>query len=183
MVEVPPIPPDKRPVFYLPRSANIPKEWIIRRDLYSQVVVWPSRSIPEKTYELHVDLDNRKIACTCPGFHFRGRCQHIRALLFATYKALKKKGVQGTSIAAYHSFTPEELNARERAVFKALMDGGPATDRQLAARLHWGINCITPRRGALRDQGAVAEFGKIAGPEGRPETVWVAIDSLREEAS
>ena len=180
MVEVPPVPPNRRPVFYLPAGANIPREWIIRRNLYRQVVVWPSASIPGLNYELGINLDSRKVTCNCPGFNFRGTCRHIRHFLSSVYKKKRKKGVQDTSLAAYYSFSPEELEQKQRAVYEALLQG-PATDKELAAWLHWPINCITPRRGELCAMGAVAEYGRIAGPSGRPETVWVALDTLRED--
>jgi hypothetical protein len=55
---------------------------------------------------------------------------------------------------AYEAVKPKRLTKQE-IVWRMLRHEGDATDRELAARLGWPINTITPRRGELVAAGRV----------------------------
>lgn len=82
-----------------------------------------------------------------------------------------------TSLPAYHSILGD-LSLKQEAVWIALYESGEMTDQQLAAYLHWPINCVTPRRGELEEMRLVVEAGTKIGETHRPCTIWKAI--LRE---
>lgn len=182
MPELPPPPGKKRPLFFLPRGAHVPREWKRKVTLEQMVVVVPSwGTTGAEEFEITVRLHDGLMSCSCPGFRYHGRCHHIRGLLWFSYKPARRAGVQATSLVAFRSIQ-DVISARERAVFDELLKG-PGTNKELAGRLGWPINCVTPRVKALRDQGAVAEYGRVIGSCGRPETVWVAVDTLQEAVS
>lgn len=164
-----------RPMVFMPTGANIPEKWIARETDRSVTVVMPSRSVQGYVHEVCMQKDSRALSCSCPGFDFNGHCAHTAGLIWVCYKRSRKKGVQDTSIDAYHSFTADELEDRQLAVYKELLSGGPGSNNELAARLRWPINTITPRVGELREMGVVIEAGRQKSACNRTETIWMAI--------
>lgn len=65
--------------------------------------------------------------------------------------------VQSTSLHAYHSEVVPTLGDRQRAVYDELEKAENLTNSELAGRLNWPINCITPRVYELREVGVVVE--------------------------
>jgi DNA-binding MarR family transcriptional regulator len=63
--------------------------------------------------------------------------------------------MQMTSIEAFHSL--KNLGAKQQAVLDELTN--PMTNRQLARRLGWEINRVTPRVNELVALGFVTEHG------------------------
>jgi hypothetical protein len=169
-----------RPIMRIPPGANIPPIWISRRDSYSVITVpWPSSTTPGVMYDIQVDLESRILQCSCKGFQYHGRCRHLGYFSGACYKRMRKKGVQDTSLAAFYSFTPEQLNQYQEQVYQVIRNG-PITDKQIAQRLGWPINRETPRRGELCKMGRVAEFGKLVNAGQLPETLWIVVDNPQE---
>lgn len=77
--------------------------------------------------------------------------------------------VQATSLAAYDSVA---LGARQAEVLAAITELGECTDQQIADRLGWTINRVTPRRGELEEAGLVIRTAVRPGPTGRKVSVW-----------
>lgn len=77
--------------------------------------------------------------------------------------------VQPTSRWAYETV---EVAARQQDVIGALRELGEATDQQIAERLNWTINRVTPRRGELvaMNLAALARLGFNAS--GRKVSYW-----------
>lgn len=79
-----------------------------------------------------------------------------------------------TSRSAYHSVIPK-LNEKQAAVLAVLEASTvPLNDREIADKLGWTINRVTPRRGELCDMGKVVDAGKRKGASGRDAYQWVA---------
>jgi hypothetical protein len=162
----------------LPIGANIPREWCVKLTEERMEIVVPSRSKQGQNYLVELDNHTRLLSCDCNGFKYRGYCHHTAGLIWMTYKKSRKKGVQDTSLAAYYSFTEDDLGERQLAVYNELSKC-PGSNKELAMRMHWPINTITPRCKELRDMGAVIEFGKQLDPKtNRQEMVWMAIPGL-----
>lgn len=68
--------------------------------------------------------------------------------------------IQDTSIKAYRQDALPTLSERQEAVVGALEALGTATNSELAHRLNWSINRVTPRVYELRKAGRVIEAGK-----------------------
>jgi hypothetical protein len=68
------------------------------------------------------------------------------------------------------------LTERQQQLAAALGELGVATDQQLAMRLGWPINCVTPRRGELVELGVVVRADLRKGPTGRLVSVWRPVD-------
>lgn len=82
--------------------------------------------------------------------------------------------MQQTSLFAYAQLQadPVRLSERQRKVYQALQEK-PATDKETAAKLHWPINTVTPRRGELVKIGLVEKCGTHWDENTeRPEYVW-----------
>ena len=159
----------------LPKGANIPSHWIRSATVEKAVIQMPSRSVPRVNYDVELNYETNELKCECQGFNFRGKCAHLAALKFATYKkkSKKKKGMADTSLESFYSFTPDDLGDRQKAVFKELTNSGPMSNKQLSNKIHWPINTITPRVKELRDMGLVDEYGtRYDANTNRREIVW-----------
>ena len=81
--------------------------------------------------------------------------------------------VTHTSLEAYDSV---DLNARQGDVMRAIQAlhaaGRRPCDQDIAARLGWTINRVTPRRGELETFGLVFCTCLKIGPTGRRVSVW-----------
>lgn len=181
------MPPTAYPRFFMPLTANIPKEYIVHRDLFVTVLAVPGWGTgPKTTYYVEMDNITREVICDkdCPGFASHHNCHHVRGIIWLCNKPAKKKGIHKHSIESYYKFTPEQLNERRRVVFYTVKANAPLTDKDIARILGWSINRVTPRRGELRDQGLIAEFGsRYDEKTSRHESLWVtAWEPVLEEA-
>jgi len=79
--------------------------------------------------------------------------------------------VQQTSILAYQ-VAKNNLSRTQSAVFNALEEIGPATNKQLAKHLGFEINSVTPRTLELRGKGKVVECFKGEDITGRTAIYW-----------
>lgn len=64
--------------------------------------------------------------------------------------------IQDTSLWAY-SLATQNLGKKQKEVLDCLRYFPDATNAELAARMNWPINRVTPRMGELRKQGLVLE--------------------------
>ncbi len=76
---------------------------------------------------------------------------------------------QDTSVSAFMG-VQHVLGARQKAVYEVL-EKGRMTDKQIAERLGWAINEITPRRGELVKMGLVRKAG-VTKQDGRSAILW-----------
>jgi len=76
--------------------------------------------------------------------------------------------IQQTSLEA---FSGSERSLKRHEVLKALKGLVFGSDKELATRLGWPINCVTPRRGELVRVGLVERVG-FAWDNGRRCIVW-----------
>ena len=67
--------------------------------------------------------------------------------------------IQDTSLHAY-ALATQNLGAKQKQVLDALRYFPDATNAEIAVRLAWTINRVTPRMGELRKQGLVFDAGK-----------------------
>jgi DNA-binding MarR family transcriptional regulator len=67
--------------------------------------------------------------------------------------------IQDTSLHAY-ALATQNLGAKQKQVLDALRFFPDATNAEIAARLGWPINRVTPRMKELREQGLVLEAGR-----------------------
>lgn len=69
-----------------------------------------------------------------------------------------------------------DVTAGQKAVALAIRELHAARarpcDQDVAARLEWTINRVTPRRGELEEMGLVYRAGFKTGPMGRRVSVW-----------
>lgn len=77
------------------------------------------------------------------------------------------------SIMAYRAFAPKELSKKQNTVLAFLLKYGSMSNKELAAKIGWPINTITPRVKELRDLGLV-ELDSIKWDcrTNRAESVW-----------
>lgn len=86
-----------------------------------------------------------------------------------------------TSKASYRKLN--DLGDKQREVYDALKQIGPATDRELTEHLNWEINQLLPRRGELVDFGFIKKSGEKWNPATkRSVTLWAATDPLADRA-
>lgn len=185
-------PPKRRPTFYLPPNANIPKEWIKHADLDIVVVPSWSRSGFDSTHEITIRMRDRKMFCDdfCPGFLHRGECHHVRGLIWFTSKPMRRRarttsgGVADTSRMAFHSMGEQERSMCRRRVYETLRALGPMTNRQIARVLGWEINRVTGRTNELVNEfGMAAQCGYASDPQtGHPGKLWMALESFNPES-
>ena len=64
--------------------------------------------------------------------------------------------IQQTSIEAYHEV---RLAQNQAIVFSCFERYGGMTNNEVARKLGWGINCVTPRVFELRNMGLLVEAG------------------------
>lgn len=63
----------------------------------------------------------------------------------------------------------EDLVGKQLKVFDCFRDAGrPLTDKEVSLILGWPINCVTPRRGELQNDGFLDYFDTIIQPNKRP---------------
>lgn len=77
------------------------------------------------------------------------------------------------SIIAYRAFAPKELSKKQNTVLAFLLKYGAMSNKELAAKIGWPINTITPRIKELRDLGIVElDCIKWDHHTNRAESVW-----------
>lgn len=82
--------------------------------------------------------------------------------------------ISDTSIKAYKEDALPTLGQRQAVVLRALEALGAATNSELAQKLDWTINRVTPRVYELRKAGKVTDDGKRPCKiTGRVAYVWV----------
>ena len=79
--------------------------------------------------------------------------------------------MQKTSMDAYLSIK-RELGNKQQIIFDSLKFIGPATNENMALRLNWPINRVTPRMGELRKLGMVKQMYEEPGKSGKMAIVW-----------
>jgi hypothetical protein len=81
--------------------------------------------------------------------------------------------VQYTSLDAYLSITPKHLCHAQKMVHEAIARMGEATDKDIADRLRWPINRVTPRRGELQSMNRIRCIGERKDDQtGRRMMIW-----------
>lgn len=78
---------------------------------------------------------------------------------------------QQTSILAYQT-AKKNLSKTQTAVFDAVEDIGPATNKQIAKHIGYEINSVTPRTKELRLKGKVVECFRGEDESGRTAIYW-----------
>lgn len=63
--------------------------------------------------------------------------------------------IQQTSLEAYFSEVKPHINHNQKLVLEAIVSIGPASNKQIAERMGWQINSITPRVLELRKKKLV----------------------------
>ena len=87
-----------------------------------------------------------------------------------------KTAVQDTSQDTYHREVKPSLGERQQRVYDALQGTEGLTNSELAVKLNWPINTITPRVYELREAGLVADGGtRKCQVTGRTAHVWEVI--------
>jgi Mn-dependent DtxR family transcriptional regulator len=81
--------------------------------------------------------------------------------------------IQPSSVRAYYNDAMPTLGDRHRAVLQKLGKGESLTNSELAGRLGWPINTVTPRIHELRAKGLV-EFAdeRVCRVTGRKVMAW-----------
>jgi len=80
--------------------------------------------------------------------------------------------MQQASLEAYKIVTPV-LPEKRFKVYQILLEQGPLTNKQIAERLEWTINRVTPRVKELREMGIVRRVKQMCDPEsGVTVNVW-----------
>lgn len=81
--------------------------------------------------------------------------------------------VRDTSLSAYKEITADLCDKQRDVISAAASFERPVCNAELATKLNWPINCITPRVKELRDRGVLIEAGKKPGPPaGRKVHYW-----------
>lgn len=159
---------------YLPSGANL--AGLDYETGYGETIVKvPSRSVEGLFYQVRIDNNAGGVmSCDCPGFHYRGECHHIRALLFMVHKREKHKGGgMDTRLRAYYDLLhdPKRLHESQWRVYDYLLRCGPADFGGIAAGLGLPDRAhVTGRVDELRRLQMVEDGGKV----GRVH-VWRAI--------
>lgn len=144
----------------------------------------PSRSIPDKWYEITYAKKTRLISCECKGFRNRGDCTHIKGSEFQSYKPIRKRkkktgktGVQDTSIWSYRALKTR-LGALQLRVYDAILENEPVCNNDLVKILRLPISTVTARVYELRneyDPPLVDDNGRYpVGHGGRIVHTWKA---------
>jgi Mn-dependent DtxR family transcriptional regulator len=83
----------------------------------------------------------------------------------------KKHRIRDTSLEAYYEVL-EDLEGRQREVYAALRELGPANNTMIANKLNLPINSITPRIHELRALGLVIFYKKDKCPYTSKKTIF-----------
>lgn len=85
--------------------------------------------------------------------------------------------MRGTSILAYRSLSPSDLNNRQSQVLEALEEMGVASNRELSEKTKLPINVVTPRCQELRKKGHVGvAYEDRDSLTGRMVTFWKPVE-------
>lgn len=85
--------------------------------------------------------------------------------------------MQQTSLQAYGELSNKKLSERQQAVYRAIIIYQPCTDKDIAFRLGWEINKVTPRRGELVNTDFVIPYKTIV-QDGRKAVTWVTKNKM-----
>lgn len=81
--------------------------------------------------------------------------------------------VQETSRAAYYNDAVPTMGARQQRVYAELLQADNLTNSEIAARLNWPINTVTPRVFELRGVSLVTEdLKRTCRVTGRTAIAW-----------
>jgi predicted ArsR family transcriptional regulator len=78
--------------------------------------------------------------------------------------------MRDTSLEAYEKLT--QVNQKQKLVLDAIKFLTPCTDQEIAQRLGWPINRVTPRRGELEKMKLIESHGKTKTSSGRSAHTW-----------
>ena len=78
--------------------------------------------------------------------------------------------MQQTSLDAF--YTLENLRGKQQAVYSVIYNLGEACNFDIANKLGWEINRVTPRTNELVKMGKVDVSNKRLGPTGRTVIYW-----------
>lgn len=86
-----------------------------------------------------------------------------------------KTAVRDTSLHTYREEVRPSLGERQTVVFGTIgSEPMGLTNSEIASRLNWPINCVTPRVFELRKLGRVVETGKrTCRVTGRTAYAWI----------
>lgn len=87
-----------------------------------------------------------------------------------------KTNVAQTSLLAYFD-VKKVLGKKQDALYQAIIQNGfPLTNGELAEKLKWPINTVTPRMKELRDMGIVRSYGlRPCRTTGRVCNMWEVV--------
>lgn len=162
----------------MPPDANIPEKWVDEAD-GKKIITVPSWSAEGGIYKVEMDKTTREIRCNCPGFQFRNDCHHVSYLINFCHKPQNphKIGVQQTSLEAYRYNVLQRMGEHQAAVWGIIAEYGPISNYDIAQKLGWPINSVTPRNLELRIMERVKFAGARTNPmTGRREMLWEATE-------
>lgn len=81
--------------------------------------------------------------------------------------------MRDTSIEAYYSLV--KVNQKQKMVLDTIKQIYPCTDQDIATKLDWPINRVTPRRGELEKLSLIESKGKQLTSSGRRAHAWQPI--------
>ena len=82
-----------------------------------------------------------------------------------------RTAVASNSLAAYHSLSIDDLQARERDVMLVMVDGLSRTRREIADALGWRDGPVTGRCNSLVAKGWLEESGTKVNKSGKTATL------------
>jgi predicted ArsR family transcriptional regulator len=86
--------------------------------------------------------------------------------------------IQDTSLHSWYELQ-SKLGDRQKKVLDEIRKE-PSTNAEIAARLEWPINCVTPRCKELREMGLVEDAGKVkCKATGRTAHLWQATQPIQ----
>jgi DNA-binding MarR family transcriptional regulator len=92
---------------------------------------------------------------------------------------MRDHNTQQTSIDAYYSI--DDLGSRQKFVLELIRHYGNMTNREIASRLGWEINRVTPRVNELVKLGFVTDQGTKLDPQtGKRAIVWGEAERTRQ---
>ena len=88
--------------------------------------------------------------------------------------------MKDTSLEAFHEIVESGTRELSRSkVYEVIAKNSPICDQEIADKLGWGVNRITPRRGELCSLGLVYDAGYAKNASGRNVHVWGVKEQLR----